>query len=56
MLENNLQNDEWVLIDTALHSRIVVHLFHYVPEFSKVKDIRKEEKISDSRIFGKDSK
>ncbi len=43
-------NDEWVLIDTALHSKIAMKIFEYLPEFSKVKEIRKEVKIGNSRI------
>lgn len=42
--------NEWVLIDTALHSKIALKLFEYLPEFSKVKEIRKEVKIGNSRI------
>ncbi|UCD00516.1 MAG: DNA/RNA nuclease SfsA [Promethearchaeota archaeon] len=43
-------DDEWVLIDTALHSKIALKVFEYLPEFSKVKEIRKEVKIGNSRI------
>ena len=43
-------SDEWVLIDTALHSRITQKVFKYLPEFSKVKKVRKEVKIGNSRI------
>ena len=43
-------NDEWVLIDTALHSKIAQEVFNYLPEFSKVKEIRKEVKIGNSGI------
>lgn len=42
--------NEWVLIDTALHSKIALKVFDYLPEFSKVKEIRKEVKIGNSRI------
>ncbi|MFX1591662.1 MAG: DNA/RNA nuclease SfsA [Promethearchaeota archaeon] len=42
--------DEWVIIDTALHSKIAQEVFNYLPEFSKVKEIRKEVKIGNSRI------
>ena len=37
--------DEWVLLDTALHSRIARKVFEYLPEFSKVKEIKSEVKI-----------
>lgn len=42
--------NEWVLIDTALHSKIALKVFEYLPEFSSVKEIRKEVKIGKSRI------
>jgi sugar fermentation stimulation protein A len=42
--------NEWVLIDTALHSNIAKKVFEFLPEFSKVKDIKKEVKIGNSRI------
>ncbi|MFX1571097.1 MAG: DNA/RNA nuclease SfsA [Promethearchaeota archaeon] len=42
--------DEWVLIDTALHSRIAQKVFEILPEFSNVKELRKEVKIGKSRI------
>ncbi|MFX0004201.1 MAG: DNA/RNA nuclease SfsA [Candidatus Hodarchaeota archaeon] len=43
-------NDQWVLIDTALHSQIAMQIFKFLPEFSDVKEIRKEVKIGNSRI------
>lgn len=43
-------DDEWVLIDTALHSKIAQKVFELLPEFSKVEEIRKEVKIGNSRI------
>ncbi|MBY8990767.1 MAG: DNA/RNA nuclease SfsA [Candidatus Lokiarchaeota archaeon] len=42
--------DEWVLIDTALHSKIAIEVFKFLPEFSDVKEIKKEVKIGNSRI------
>lgn len=42
--------DEWVLIDTALHSNIAMKVFEFLPEFSDIKEIRKEVKIGNSRI------
>jgi len=42
--------NEWVLIDSALHSKIALKIFEYMPEFSKVKEIKKEVKVGKSRI------
>ena len=42
--------NEWVLIDTALHSKIAREVFDLMPEFSKVKEIKSEVKIGNSRI------
>jgi sugar fermentation stimulation protein A len=41
---------EWVLIDTGIHSKIARKVFGYLPEFSKVKEIKSEVKIGNSRI------
>ncbi len=41
---------EWVLLDTALHSKIAMKVFEYLPEFSSAKEIRSEVKIGNSRI------
>jgi len=43
-------NDDWVLIDTALHSKIAMKVFEILPEFSDVKEIKKEVKVGNSRI------
>jgi sugar fermentation stimulation protein A len=43
-------NSEWVLIDTALHSKIAMKVFEFLPEFSNIQEIRKEAKIGNSRI------
>ena len=43
-------DDEWVLLDTALHSKIAMKVFEYLPEFSTAKEIRKEVKVGNSRI------
>jgi sugar fermentation stimulation protein A len=43
-------DDEWVLIDTALHSNIAEKVFNLIPEFSNVNEIRREVKIGKSRI------
>ena len=42
--------NEWVLIDSAQHSKIALKVFEYMPEFSKVKEIKKEVKVGKSRI------
>ncbi|MFX1447223.1 MAG: DNA/RNA nuclease SfsA [Promethearchaeota archaeon] len=42
--------DEWVLIDTALHSEIASRVFPYFPETAKAKEVRKEVQIGNSRI------
>ncbi|MFX0073614.1 MAG: DNA/RNA nuclease SfsA [Candidatus Hermodarchaeota archaeon] len=42
--------NEWVLIDTSLHSKIAHKVFKYIPKFSNVKEIKKEVKIGTSRI------
>lgn len=41
---------EWVLIDTALHSKIARKVFDLMPEFSQVREIKSEVKIGNSRI------
>ena len=41
---------EWVLIDSALHSNIALKVFNYLPELSKVKEIKKEVPLGRSRI------
>ena len=42
--------DEWILIDSAQHSKIALKVISFLPEFSKVKEIKKEVKIGKSRI------
>jgi sugar fermentation stimulation protein A len=42
--------DEWVLIDTAVHSEIALRVFPLLAETKKAKDIRKEVQIGKSRI------
>ena len=42
--------NEWVIIDTSLHSKIANLVFKYLPQLSKVKDIKKEVKLGKSRI------
>jgi sugar fermentation stimulation protein A len=42
--------NEWVLIDSAQHSKIALKVFSYLPKFSDVKEIKKEVKIGKSRI------
>jgi len=41
---------EWVLIDTALHSKIALKVFKFLPQFLKVKEIKTEVRIGNSRI------
>ncbi len=43
-------DDEWVLIDTAQHSKIAMELFKKLPNFSDVQEIKKEVSIGKSRI------
>ena len=43
-------NEEWVLIDTALHSDIAQKVIDLLPEFSKIGEIKREVKIGNSRI------
>ena len=43
-------DDEWVLIDTAQHSKIALKVFSFLPEFSDIKEIKKEVKLGKSRI------
>ncbi|MFX1498308.1 MAG: DNA/RNA nuclease SfsA [Promethearchaeota archaeon] len=42
--------DEWILIDTALHSKIAKSIFKYIPKLSAVKEIKKEIPLGNSRI------
>ncbi len=42
--------DEWVLIDTAIHSKLASRVFPYLPETAKAKEIRKEVQLGKSRI------
>ena len=42
--------EEWILIDTAIHSKIASMIFPYIPETAKAKEIRREVKIGKSRI------
>jgi sugar fermentation stimulation protein A len=41
---------EWILIDTALHSKIALKVFKFLPEFLEVKEIKTEVSIGNSRI------
>ena len=43
-------DNEWILIDSALHSKIALQVFNYLPEFSNVKVIKKEVPLGRSRI------
>ena len=42
--------DEWVLIDTALHSKIATNIFRFLPEFKNIKEVKTEVPIGNSRI------
>ena len=42
--------EDWIVIDTAIHSKIALRVFPYLPEIAKVSEIRKEVKIGKSRI------
>jgi sugar fermentation stimulation protein A len=42
--------NEWILIDSALHSKIALEIFNFLPEFSQIKEIRKEVPFGRSRI------
>ncbi|MFX1236167.1 MAG: DNA/RNA nuclease SfsA [Promethearchaeota archaeon] len=42
--------NEWVLIDTAQHSKIARKVFDFMPEFKNIKEIKSEVIIGKSRI------
>ena len=42
--------EDWIIIDTAIHSKIALRVFPYLPEIAKASDIRKEVQIGKSRI------
>ncbi|TFF97833.1 MAG: DNA/RNA nuclease SfsA [Promethearchaeota archaeon] len=44
------KNDEWILLDSALHSKIASKLFEILPEFSNIKKIKNEVPLGNSRI------
>lgn len=44
------KGEEWIVIDTAIHSEIALRVFPYLPEIAKVSEIRKEVQIGKSRI------
>ncbi len=44
------KEDEWVLIDSALHSKIALKIFNFLPEYANVKEIKKEVTYGKSRI------
>ncbi len=41
---------EWVLIDTAQHSKIARKVFEFLPEFENIQEFKSEVKIGKSRI------
>lgn len=42
--------NEWVLIDSAQHSKIAIYVFKFLLEFSHVREIKKEVRMGNSRI------
>ena len=44
------KGDEWILIDSALHSKLAMKIFKLLPEFANVKEIKKEVTFGKSRI------
>jgi sugar fermentation stimulation protein A len=42
--------NEWILIDSALHSKIARKIFDFIPDFATVQEIRKEVQFGRSRI------
>lgn len=44
------KNNEWILIDSALHSKIAFKIIKLLPEFSNIKSIKKEIPLGKSRI------
>ncbi len=43
-------DNKWVLIDSALHSKIARRIFKFIPEFSAVREIKSEVRFGKSRI------
>jgi sugar fermentation stimulation protein A len=43
-------DEDWILIDTAQHSKIALYLFKYLPEFAHINEIKREVQIGKSRI------
>ncbi|NVM18097.1 MAG: DNA/RNA nuclease SfsA [Candidatus Lokiarchaeota archaeon] len=41
---------DWIIIDTAIHSKLALRVFPYLPATANAKEIRKEVKIGKSRI------
>ncbi len=44
------KENEWILIDSALHSKIALQIIKILPEFSDIKIIKKEVPLGNSRI------
>lgn len=44
------KKDEWVIIDSAIHSRIALKIMDLMPEFADVKEIKKEVSFGKSRL------
>jgi len=43
-------DDDWILIDTALHSKIAKNIFKFIPLLSHFKEIKTEVPLGNSRI------
>lgn len=44
------KDEEWVIIDSAIHSRIALEIMDLMPEFADVKEIKKEVSFGKSRL------
>ncbi|MEJ2248748.1 MAG: DNA/RNA nuclease SfsA [Candidatus Lokiarchaeota archaeon] len=44
------KENEWILIDSSLHSRLAQKIFPYIPALSNLNNVKKEVKIGESRI------
>ncbi len=44
------KENEWILIDSALHSKIALKIIKLLPEFANVKEIKKEVSYGKSRL------
>ncbi|MHA2282253.1 MAG: DNA/RNA nuclease SfsA [Promethearchaeota archaeon] len=44
------KEDEWILIDSALHSKIALKIIKFLPEFANISEIKQEVSFGRSRI------